>query len=84
MITFTATANPSPDFDGDGTVGFSDFVLFATLFGMSESEEFDVRFDLDENGARVQRFCDLCKGLRYSNQFPEPMICPGNRPEELI
>ena len=50
-VTFTATANPSPDFDGNGTVGFPDFVLFAALFGMSDGdEEFDARFDLDENG----------------------------------
>ena len=25
----TVNATPSPDFDGDGTVGFSDFVSFA-------------------------------------------------------
>ena len=38
-------AKPSPDFDGDGRVAFSDFVLFAGAFGST-----DVRFDLDGDG----------------------------------
>ncbi|MDE2997522.1 MAG: hypothetical protein OXU79_00415 [Gemmatimonadota bacterium] len=41
----------TPDFDGDGTVGFSDFVQFAAKFGLSRGNEgFDSRFDLDGNG----------------------------------
>ena len=41
-----------PDFDGDGTVGFSDFVQFAAQFGLSQDNEgYDARFDLDGNGA---------------------------------
>ena len=28
-----------PDFDGDGTVGFSDFVKFAAKFGLSQGED---------------------------------------------
>ena len=40
------------DFDGDGTVGFSDFLLFAGKFGLSQGEEdYDALFDLDGNGA---------------------------------
>ncbi|MDE2887463.1 MAG: hypothetical protein OXR72_04555 [Gemmatimonadota bacterium] len=35
----------SPDFDGDGTVGFGDLVLFAGAFGSSAKE-----FDLDGDG----------------------------------
>ena len=42
---------PLPDFNGDGMVGFSDFVQFAAKFGLSRSDEkFDGRFDLDGNG----------------------------------
>ena len=37
--------NPSPDFDGDGEVGFSDFILFAQAFGGT-----DARFDLNSDG----------------------------------
>ena len=44
-VTFTATAETTPDFDGDGETGFSDFFLFAEAFGGS-----DPRFDLDGNG----------------------------------
>ena len=44
-VTFTATADATPDFDGDGETGFSDFFLFADAFGGS-----DPRFDLDGSG----------------------------------
>ena len=37
-----------PDFDGDGTVGFGDFLLFAENFGLSHGDEgYDARFDLN-------------------------------------
>ena len=45
-VTFTATAEATPDFDGDGVTGFSDFFLFADAFGGS-----DPRFDLDGSGS---------------------------------
>lgn len=39
------------DFDADGVVGFSDFLLFAQAFGRSAGEPgFDARFDLDGGG----------------------------------
>ena len=42
---------PTPDFDGDGTVGIGDFLLFADQFGFSENDEgYDARFDLDGDG----------------------------------
>ena len=44
-------ANPSPDFDGDWTVGFSDFLLFVDVFGLRQGDEgYDARFDLDGDG----------------------------------
>ncbi len=43
---FTASAKATPDFDGDGETGFSDFFLFADAFGGS-----DPRFDLDGSGS---------------------------------
>ena len=40
------------DFDGDGTVGFSDFLQFAAQFGLSQGDTgYDARFDLDGDGA---------------------------------
>ena len=39
------------DFDGDGTVGFSDFLQFAAKFGLSQGDAgYDARFDLDGDG----------------------------------
>ena len=43
---------PDPDFDGNGTVGFTDFIQFAAQFGLSQGDEgYDARYDLDGNGA---------------------------------
>ncbi|MDE3259434.1 MAG: hypothetical protein OYM47_16520 [Gemmatimonadota bacterium] len=40
-----------PDFDGDGTVGFTDFVRFAANFGLSQGDlGYDERYDLDDDG----------------------------------
>ena len=40
------------DFDGDGAVGFPDFLLFVAQFGLSQNyEAYDARFDLDGDGA---------------------------------
>ncbi len=44
-LTFTVNARATPDFDGDGEVGFGDFFVFAEAFGGS-----DPRFDLDGSG----------------------------------
>ena len=49
-ISFNAM--PSPDFDGDGTVGFSDFLAFASGFGTQQGDAgYEARFDLDGDGA---------------------------------
>ena len=43
---------PNPDFNGDGTVGISDFLLFAEQFGLSQGDaEYDGRYDLDGDGS---------------------------------
>ena len=40
-----------PDFDGDGNIGFGDFVLFAGVFGSSQGdEEYNARYDLNGDG----------------------------------
>ena len=42
---------PLPDFDGDGTVGFGDFVKFAAKFGLGEGDEgYDAQYDLNGDG----------------------------------
>ena len=51
-VTFTAIGKANPDFDGDGTVGFGDFLLFAERFGLSQDADgYEARYDLDGNGA---------------------------------
>jgi hypothetical protein len=46
-----SVSEPDPDFDGDGSVGFSDFLSFAGAFGKIQSDpDFDARFDLDGDG----------------------------------
>ena len=49
--TFVIKVIATPDFDGDGTVGFPDFLLFVEQFGFSrEDEAYQARFDLDGDG----------------------------------
>ena len=44
-------ASPPADFNGDGTVGFADFIAFAEAFGTTSADaDFDPKFDLDGNG----------------------------------
>ena len=57
VITFaktTDTKTPSMltgDFDGDGQVGITDFLIFVEAFGtQSGQENFDPKFDLDSDG----------------------------------
>ena len=41
---------PFPDFDGDGTIGFGDFVKFAAKFGLSQGDVgYDAQFDLNDD-----------------------------------
>ena len=64
-ISFNAT--PSPDFDGDGTVGFSDFIAFASKYGTQRGDTaFDARFDLDGDGETG--FSDF---IAFARQFGE-------------
>ena len=43
---------PSPDFDGDSRVGFSDFLIFAEHFGTRQGDgQYDTRIDLNSDGA---------------------------------
>ncbi len=40
-----------PDFDGDGTIGFGDFVIFAGVFGARQGDaKYDATYDLNGDG----------------------------------
>ena len=62
----TSQTLPS-DFDGDGKVGFGDFLLFVAQFGLSQGDAgYDARYDLDGDG-RIG-FSDF---LLFANAFGE-------------
>ena len=61
-VTFTATAEATPDFDGDGEVDFDDFFLFAEAFGGA-----DPRFDLDASGS-----VDFADFFLFAESFGQP------------
>ena len=51
-ISVALRSAPSPDFDGDGHVGFTDFVLFASRFGSARGDGiYDAKYDLDIDNA---------------------------------
>ena len=50
MSPYSTPQTPNPDFDGDGTVGIPDFLLFVEHFGLSQGDAgYDPRYDLDRN-----------------------------------
>ena len=61
-VTFTASAEATPDFDGDGETGFSDFFLMADAFGGN-----DPRFDLDGSGS-----VDFGDFFLFADHFGQP------------
>lgn len=52
VLRFSKQDGLTADFDGDGTVGFSDFLQFAQQFGLSQGDaDFKAQYDLDGNGS---------------------------------
>ncbi len=50
-LSVAAQTQPSPDFDGDGVVGISDFLLFVDHFGSRQDDgKYQAKYDLDGNG----------------------------------
>ena len=61
-VMFTATAEATPDFNGDGVTDMADFFLFAEAFGGS-----DPRFDLDGSGS-----VDFADFFLFAEHFGQP------------
>ena len=71
------------DFDGDGTVGFSDFLLFVAQFGSSQGDAgYDVRFDLDGDGTIV--FSDFLIFVGVFGTTSETTSLPPPPPPENL
>ena len=48
----TTSASPTPDFDGDNHVGFSDFLIFASAFGSRKGDaKYNAAQDLNSDGS---------------------------------
>ena len=76
LISGTGVSVANLDFDGDGAVGFTDFLLFTGKFGLSEGDAgFDAKYDLDGNG--VVGFSDF---LIFTQGFGKPV---GGKPVAL-
>ena len=70
-ISFNAMI--SPDFDGDGAVGFADFLAFAGQFGARQGDgTYEAKYDLDSDGAIG--FSDF---LIFSSRFGQ-QVSPSN------
>lgn len=65
-----------PDFDGDGTVDFSDFSQFAAKFGQSKGDDgYEARFDL--NGDGEIGFSDFVSfSQNFGKDFSYGMLLP--------
>lgn len=64
-VTFTAIGQANPDFNGNGIVGFGDFLQFAERFGLGKDDDgYEARYDLDGNG--VVGFSDF---LIFAGEF---------------
>ena len=83
-IAFNATTAPTPDFDGDGTVGFSDFLEFAGRYGTRQGDgRYQVKYDLNRDGA-----VDFADFLSFAGSYgtsgsgtPPPS---ANRPDLIV
>ncbi len=73
-------SNGSTDFDGNDTVGFSDFMLFADVYGLRKGDAgYDVRFDLDGDGA-----IGLGDFLIFASSYGEKVAVSGVDREALV
>ena len=73
-LAYTSQVRPVPDFDQNGLVDFSDFLLFVGKFGSKQGDEtYEDRFDLDGNGA-----IDFSDFLRFVNDFGKISLGGGD------
>ncbi len=76
-VTVNANGDDSasiPDFDGDGTVGFGDFVKFAAKWGLGQGDDgYDAQYDLNGDGSIG--FVDLLIfAENFGKEAPSPVV----------
>ena len=82
-------AQPHADFDGDGTVGFSDFLAFAGQFGAQRGDDrYQAKYDLNSDGN-----IDFADFLLFVNSYgqsvptppqPQPPGGSSRRPDLIV
>ena len=73
-VTVALLSVPSPDFDGDGRVGFTDFVLFASRFGSTPGDgTYEAKYDLNIDHAIG--FSDF---VIFAHDFGKEVSSPGD------
>ena len=76
----TINAAPSPDFDGDGTVGFSDFLTFAGVFGSRRGDgRYNAAQDLNADGS-----VDFKDFLIFAQSFGGTVQPPRGNPDLIV
>ena len=69
-IEFNSTGPSTPDFDGDGTVGFSDFLAFAGKYGAQRGDgRYQAKYDLNSDG-KIDFSDFLIFASSYGNTIP--------------
>ena len=72
--TVTNDTSSIPDFDGDGTIGFGDFLIFAGVFGARQGDEkYEAKYDL--NGDGEIGFSDfVIFAQNFGKEAPSPVV----------
>ncbi len=80
-VTFNiAPPPPSPDFDGDNHVGFSDFLIFASAFGSRQGDgRYNNAQDLNADGS-----VDFTDFLIFAQSFGGPPPTTGGGSPDLV
>ena len=85
-IEFNAMGAPTPDFDGDGTVGFTDFLAFAGQYGAQRGGgRYQAKYDLNSNGA-----IDFADFLLFASNYGQSAPTDGgggvssSRPDLIV
>ena len=73
-VELQVSTAPCPDFDGDGTVGIPDFLLFVNHFGTSRGDvSYEAKYDLDGNDV-----IGIPDFLIFVNNFGKEVDCSGS------